>query len=181
MRFAQENPKLLSVVGVISNKKDAPALEKAKRFDVPVAHIPHREQKEQIEQLREWGAEWACLAGYMRIVRPEFLQFFYDSDRGYARVLNIHPSLLPAFPGLDAYGQAFAAGVAESGVTVHLVDEEMDHGPVLLQRSFPRNAEDDLEAFTNRGRAIENDLYVEALAGLLRGEVQPKEQEKSTK
>ncbi len=179
LEYAEAHPEFYQVVGVISNKRDAAVLAKAEKYSMPAIHIPHRDQSEQIQQLEAWSAQWACLAGYMRIVTSDFLRFFFDEERGYARVINIHPSLLPRFPGLDAYGQAFASGESESGITVHLVDEKMDHGPILLQKSFPRNEDDDLEAFMARGRAIENSLYVEALVGLLKGEIQPRAQGKT--
>ncbi len=176
MDYAALNSNFVSVVGMISNKKDAPVLQRAEERKVPFAHIPHKYQDRQIDQLNAWGAEWVCLAGYMRIVTSEFLRNFRDDDRGYSRVLNIHPSLLPEFPGMEAYEQAFVAGVQESGVTVHLVDEQLDHGPIILQKSFNREENDNLASFQDRGRKIENQLYVDALIGVLNKSIEPRQQ-----
>lgn len=171
IRFAHQNPSLADIVGLLSDNATAPVLEAAKELGVEAIFIPHNRQDEQIAQIRKWGAEWACLAGYMRIVSQEFLDLFREgSDGAPARVLNIHPSLLPAYPGLRAYQRAYSSGISESGITVHFVDEKVDHGPIVLQEKFSRLESDTLEAFIERGKAIENQIYVRALDLVLRKE-----------
>lgn len=113
-----------------------------------------------ISKLESHGVEWILLAGYMRIVGPKLLQLYHN------RIVNIHPSLLPLYPGLHAYERAYKDGVEESGITIHLVDEGMDTGPILLQRKFPRLVDDSLEEFIRRGKDIEWDLYPEILKRL---------------
>jgi phosphoribosylglycinamide formyltransferase 1 len=114
-----------------------------------------------VEVLARHEVKWGMLAGYMRIIGPRLLNYF-----GMQRLVNIHPSLLPAFPGLHAFERAFEAGVKESGITIHLVDEGMDTGPILLQRSFPRLPSDTLSDFIQRGKDIEWELYPEILKQL---------------
>jgi len=105
--------------------------------------------------------ELVCLAGYMRLLSGEFVRAFPQ------RILNIHPSLLPAFPGLDAQSQALAYGVTVSGCTVHFVDEELDHGVIVLQKTVPVLAEDDESALAARILAQEHVAYTEAIARVL--------------
>lgn len=158
---------------VMSNKKGVGALAIAKRYGVP-SHViegfrpvgvddrialSRKEHEELIlAALDRYSIDYVVLAGYMKILSPFFLSHF-KTDEGYYRVINIHPSLLPAFPGASAYDMAFQSGVPESGITVHLVDEQVDHGPVLAQRSFPRYDDDTSETFQARGLAIEHELY----------------------
>jgi phosphoribosylformylglycinamidine synthase II/formyltetrahydrofolate-dependent phosphoribosylglycinamide formyltransferase len=110
-------------------------------------------EQELIAILADAGVEWIFLAGYLRLIGPDLLAAFPN------RIINIHPSLLPAYPGLHAYERAFADGVAASGVTIHLVDPGLDSGPVLLRESFPRLSGDTLDAFVNRGKVLEWRLY----------------------
>jgi folate-dependent phosphoribosylglycinamide formyltransferase PurN len=98
----------------------------------------------------------------MRVLTPLFLNAFKHPD-GYFRVINIHPSLLPDFPGASGYEDAFAAGVPESGITVHLVDEHVDHGPILAQARFQREPGDTIETFKARGLALEHQLFPRVL------------------
>jgi phosphoribosylglycinamide formyltransferase 1 len=114
-----------------------------------------------IAALRESGAEWVCLAGYMRLLSPDFVAAFHR------RILNIHPSLLPAFPGLDAQGQAIAHGVKVSGCTVHLVDEGLDSGPIVVQRTVPVLDGDTAATLSARILEAEHRAYPEALRRLL--------------
>ncbi len=114
-----------------------------------------------IEVLAGHEVKWGMLAGYMRIIGPRLLNYF-----GMQRLVNIHPSLLPSYTGLHAFERAFADGVKESGITIHLVDEGMDTGPILLQRSFPRLPTDTLSDFIQRGKDIEWELYPEILKQL---------------
>lgn len=122
------------IVLVASNLPDAAGLDKARQYGLPVLGLSHRgmsrveHEKRLVEALRAAGAEWVCLAGYMRLLSSTLLSAFPS------RVINIHPSLLPAFPGLDAQVQAWEHGVRVSGCTVHLVDEGLDSGPIVVQR-----------------------------------------------
>jgi phosphoribosylglycinamide formyltransferase-1 len=133
--------------------------------------VPHRsaggrERHEAriLAALEEAGAEWVCLAGYMRLLSPALLQ------RYRSRVLNVHPSLLPSFPGLNAQAQALEYGVKVSGCTVHLVDAGLDSGPIVLQRAVPVLEHDSTESLAERILEQEHEAYVEALERLLREE-----------
>ncbi len=156
------------VAVVLSNNPDAEALELAGRYDVPAVAIAskgkNRQQHEQevLNCLAKYEVDFVVLAGYMRVLTPSFLQAFRHSA-GYFRVINIHPSLLPAFPGANAYEDAFNYGVKVSGSTVHLVDEQVDHGPILAQAAFTRLDSDTLESFKGRGLALEHSLYPKVL------------------
>ena len=110
-----------------------------------------------ISELRKRGVELVCLAGYMRLLSAEFVRAFPD------RIINIHPSLLPDFPGLDAQKQAFEAGVKVTGCTVHYVDELLDHGEVILQREIERLPDDTVETLSERILEQEHKLYIEAI------------------
>ena len=157
-----------SVELVFSNDPHAKALETAREYGVRTAAISNaglnrtaHEDKVR-ELLQTVSFDYIILAGYMRILSPKFLNHFRD-PRGFFRVINIHPSLLPAFPGKSAYEDAFNYGVKVSGITVHLVDEQVDHGAILAQQSFPRLPEDTLETFKARGLAVEHALYPSVL------------------
>lgn len=110
-------------------------------------------EKRVLETLTNHEVNYICLAGYMRILGPLLLDTFRN------RIVNIHPSLLPLYPGIDSYKRAFEDGVSESGVTVHIVDEGVDTGPVLFQEKFPRLESDTLDDFIQRGKEIEWKLY----------------------
>ena len=110
------------------------------------------------------GVDLVCLAGYMRLLSPEFVAAFPH------RILNIHPSLLPAFPGLDAQQQAFDYGVKVTGCTVHFVDDELDHGAIVLQRAIPVLDDDDAHSLAARILAEEHIAYTEAIARVVSGE-----------
>jgi phosphoribosylglycinamide formyltransferase-1 len=116
------------------------------------------------ELLKAHGVDLICLAGYMRLLSPEFVAAFPH------RILNIHPSLLPAFPGLDAQEQAFNYGVKVTGCTVHFVDEELDHGAIVLQRSIPVLDDYDTHSLAARILAEEHIAYTEAIARVVSGE-----------
>src|SRR5882762_8765881 len=122
---------------VISNRADAPGVETARKRGLTALVIPSKgkdreaHDHEVVAALREHKVDLICLAGYMRLLSPWFVQQFPQ------QILNIHPSLLPAFPGLEAQEQAFAYGVKVSGCTVHLVDDELDHGAIIVQRTVP--------------------------------------------
>jgi len=157
------------VAVVISNVEGAPGLEKARAHGVEALVISHkglsREEHERrlVAELKKRQVELVCLAGYMRLLSPYFLSEFPG------RVLNIHPSLLPAFPGLDAQRQALEYGVKFSGCTVHFVDEKMDHGPIIAQAVVPVYDDDTVETLSARILAEEHRLYVRAVALVLSG------------
>ena len=119
---------------------------------------------EIIACLQEHKVDLVCLAGYMRLLSPEFVRAFPQ------RILNIHPSLLPAFPGLDAQEQAFAYGVQVAGCTVHFVDEQLDHGVIVLQKTVPVLEDDDAHTLSARILEQEHIAYSEAIARVLSGE-----------
>ncbi len=162
---------------VFSNNADAPALATARGYSIATASIPHkglpREAHEEklLEVLRPLEVDFVVLAGYMRILSPRFLREF-KHEQGYFRVINIHPSLLPAFPGAHGYEEAFEYGVRVSGITVHLVDERVDHGPILAQMAFGRLSDDTLESFKSRGLKLEHKLFPEVLQNIARNGVQ---------
>jgi phosphoribosylglycinamide formyltransferase 1 len=162
----------VELVAVASDKPDAWALERAKRAGVPRAvfaleRYPERGERDLVmgDWLAEQGAELVVLAGYMQLLSPSFLARFPN------RVINVHPSLLPAFPGLNAIEQALAHGVKVFGVTVHFVDEGVDTGPVILQRAIElpdaQAPEDVLESL----HEIEHELLPEAVRLIARGAV----------
>jgi len=155
---------------VISNRRDAPGIEAARGAGLVTEVIeprgrPRAEQDtEIISSLQAHQVDLVCLAGYMRLLSAEFVRSFPQ------RILNIHPSLLPAFPGLDAQRQALAYGVTVSGCTVHLVDEELDHGVIVLQKAVPVLPGDDEHTLAARILAQEHVAYTEAIARVLSGE-----------
>ncbi len=148
---------------VISNKPDAPGVATALARGLNAVVIPskgkHREEhdREVVAALKQRGVELVCLAGYMRLLSPWFVQQFPQ------RILNIHPSLLPAFPGLEAQEQAFAYGVKVSGCTVHFVDEELDHGAIIVQKTVALLDGDDEHTLAERILAQEHLAYTEAI------------------
>lgn len=155
---------------VISNKRKAGGLERAKKAGVPRRVIRHRgfDSREAfdaalVEALREAGVEWVVLAGFMRIVTPVLLDAFPQ------RVINIHPSLLPAFPGVDAQAQALAYGVRVSGCTVHLVNAGVDAGPILAQAVVPVEPGDSRDELSSRILATEHVLLVRVLRAIAAG------------
>lgn len=154
---------------VISNKPDAGGLETARGLGLTTLAIPskgkEREQhdREVVEALERHHVDLICLAGYMRLLSPWFVQQFPQ------RILNIHPSLLPAFPGLEAQEQAFAYGVKLAGCTVHFVDEELDHGPIIVQKAVPVLDSDDEHTLSQRILDQEHIAYPEAINLVLEG------------
>ena len=155
---------------VVSNKADAPGIASAKQRGLTTLIIPSKGQSREdhdravVAGLREHQVEWICLAGYMRLLSSWFVQQFPQ------RILNIHPSLLPAFPGLDAQKQAFDYGVRVSGCTVHLVDEQLDHGAIILQKTVPVLDADDDHTLAARILEQEHIAYTEALNVVLGGQ-----------
>lgn len=161
---------------VLTDQPYAGVIERAKKFDTPCEVVMRQKgmEKEQHEKaildvLSTRGIDWIFLAGYMRILSPEFLKSFHDEKLGVNRVVNIHPSLLPAFPGMDSYLQAYNAGVKISGVTLHFVDEGVDSGPIILQRAFEREENEEFDSFRARGMKLEYEIYAEFLKHLIDG------------
>jgi phosphoribosylglycinamide formyltransferase-1 len=154
---------------VISNKPDAGGIVTAKRLGltslvIPSKGVPREEHdRAVVTALKEHGVDLICLAGYMRLLSPWFVQQFPR------RILNIHPSLLPAFPGLEAQEQAFAYGVKVSGCTVHFVDEELDHGAIIVQKTVPVLDTDDEHTLAARILEQEHIAYSEAINIVLGG------------
>ena len=154
---------------VISNRADAPGITAARERGLAALVIEANGRKraehdvEIIAALREHQVDLVCLAGYMRLLSPEFVRAFPQC------ILNIHPSLLPAFPGLDAQKQALDYGVQYSGCTVHFVDEELDHGVIILQRAVPVLPGDDEAALSARILAEEHGAYSEAISRVISG------------
>ena len=150
---------------VLSNVPEAPGLVKAAEFGVPTEVVepkafPDREAHERrvVEILRDYRVDLICLAGYMRLLSPYMVSEFRN------RILNIHPALLPAFPGLHAQQQALEHGAKISGCTVHFVDEECDHGPIVVQATVPVRDEDTVETLSSRILEQEHRIYAEAVA-----------------
>lgn len=162
----------VEVVGVGSDKLDCYALERATAASIPTATFPRdgypdREARDQA--MADWvestGAELIVLAGYMQLVSGSFVHRFRN------RIINVHPALLPSFPGLDAIGQAIEHGVKVTGVTVHFVDEGTDTGPVISQRAVEIPANWDREELEAAIHAVEHEIYPEAIGMIARGEV----------
>jgi phosphoribosylglycinamide formyltransferase-1 len=163
LQKAKDLPQYLKAAAVVSDRPDVQVLKVAKEFGVPALVIAHEDEGSLLDLLAEKGCHWACLAGYKRIVGNVFLDFFSAGGSKFARVMNVHPSLLPAYPGLKAYRRAFEDGVKLSGVTIHLVDQGLDTGAAILQESFVREESDSFDDFEKRGRALEQKLFPLAL------------------
>jgi phosphoribosylglycinamide formyltransferase 1 len=163
--------RLRAAIGVvISNRADAAGLERARASGIRAVAIEHRGfpsreafEAAVVDELRAAGVRLVCLAGFMRLVGATLLDAFPDA------VLNIHPSLLPAFPGVNAQQQALEHGVKVSGATVHLVTRELDNGPIVLQAAVPVRADDTPETLAARILIEEHRLYPEAVRTLLDG------------
>ena len=162
------------IVLVSSDVEDAGILERAREFGVPARFIDPGKFRTKLDEtaetayvnaLHESGAEWVALAGFMRILKGDFLRAFEQ------KVINIHPSLLPAFPGLEAWKQAHEYGVRVTGCTVHLVDHGIDTGPILAQGVVPVLEEDTPETLHQRIQEEERVLYPRTLAHLFNGEI----------
>ena len=157
---------------VISNRADAPGIDAARQRGLNAlvisskGRVREEHDREVIAALQHANVDVVCLAGYMRLLSAEFVRAFPN------RILNIHPSLLPAFPGLDAQKQALDYGVKVSGCTVHIVDEHLDHGPIVVQRTVPVLPGDDEHTLAARILEQEHIAYTEAINLVLRGDFQ---------
>jgi phosphoribosylglycinamide formyltransferase-1 len=156
---------------VISNRASAPGLEIARERGIPIRIIPSQGMDREaydkllIDELRTHEVELVCLAGFMRLLSANFVRAFPN------RVLNIHPSLLPAFPGLDAQRQALEHGVRITGCTVHFVDEFLDAGPIVIQAAVPVLDRDTVESLSARILAQEHVIYSQAIQAMAEGRV----------
>jgi phosphoribosylglycinamide formyltransferase-1 len=156
-----------TIVCVISNRPDARGIERARELGLPAHVFDHKRyptraahEEDVLRALAEAEPDFVALAGYMRLLSPAFVAAFPH------RILNIHPSLLPSFPGVDAQAQAVAYGVKVSGCTVHFVDENLDAGPIIVQRAVPLRDGDTAETLAARILEQEHAAYVEALVKL---------------
>lgn len=155
---------------VLSNLPEAAGLKAARDLGLPAIAIPSAGRKrvehdaELIATLQQHGVDLVCLAGYMRIISAEFVRAYPN------RILNVHPALLPAFPGLDAQAQALEYGAKIAGCTVHFVDEQMDHGAIILQRAVPVLDDDTDETLSARILVEEHIAYSEAIARVVSGD-----------
>ena len=162
----------VEIAVVIANLPEAKGLDEANKLGLPTALFASKGRKRAEHDadvtacLREHGVDLVILAGYMRLLSPEFITAFRD------RILNIHPSLLPAFPGLDAQTQAFEYGAKVAGCTVHFVDEKLDHGTITLQRVVPVLDADDAHALAERILVEEHIAYSEAIGRVVSGRYQ---------
>ena len=160
----------VGIAVVLSNKEDAPGLTLAREMGFPALAIPsagkNRAEHDaaMIAELCANSVDLVCLAGYMRIISPEFVAAFPN------RILNVHPSLLPSFPGLDAQLQALEFGAKITGCTVHFVDEAVDHGVIVLQRAVPVEDDDTAETLSARILEQEHLAYPEAIARVISGQ-----------
>jgi phosphoribosylglycinamide formyltransferase-1 len=159
-----------SIVVVISNREDAAGLERARRAGIEALCVPHRSAVSRDDhdraiagELRARDVGLVCLAGYMRLVGPPLLEAFPSA------ILNIHPSLLPAFPGVEAQRQALEHGVRISGVTVHLVTSQLDGGPIVVQRAVPVLEHDTPDTLAERILVEEHRAFPEAVRIVLEG------------
>ncbi len=166
----------IEVVGVGSDKPEARALERAQAAGIATAAFPgdqFHDREDRDAALGDWveslEADLVVLAGYMQLLSGSFVARFRD------RIVNIHPALLPSFPGLDAIGQALAAGVEVTGVTVHFVDEGVDTGPAILRREVPVPPDRDREVLEAAIHTVEHELYPEAIRMLAEGRVRIEE------
>ncbi|HEX2097014.1 MAG TPA: phosphoribosylglycinamide formyltransferase [Solirubrobacterales bacterium] len=162
----------IEVVGVGSDKPEARALERARAAAVETAVFPRAAYADRAERdgaMADWiesrDADLVVLAGYMQLLSPSFVARFRN------RIVNVHPALLPSFPGLDAIGQALDAGVKTTGVTVHFVDEGVDTGPPIAQREVPVPADRDRAALEAEVHAAEHELYPGAIRMIAQGKV----------
>ena len=162
----QEKRIAAEIVVVVTDNPMAPVVQKATKRRLPSIvrdkrFYPTRAQHEAsiMEAVQDFQPDLLVLAGYLRLVSPHFVQRYYSTERQLPGIMNTHPSLLPAFKGLDSYRQAYEYGAKITGCTVHFVDEELDHGPIIMQESFPIVDGDTVETVTEKGKALERRLF----------------------
>lgn len=170
-----------NIVTVISNDPDAQGLTIAKQHGIETFSLSHKgikrveHEKKVLEYLSKLSVDYIVLAGYMRVLSKHFLNAFKHPD-GYFKIINIHPSLLPSFPGAKAYQDAFDYGVKVTGVTIHLVDEKVDHGPIIAQQPFPIFPDDTIDTVKARGLSVEHALYPAVLQQIAKEGINLKKQ-----
>lgn len=165
----------LEISFVLSDKAQAGVLEKARSENIPTFLVEKKtnkahHEKEILEILRAQQIDWICLAGYMRLISSEFLDTFSSWHQGASQIVNIHPSLLPAYPGVDSIARAHQDGVAKTGITLHFVDEGMDTGAILRQESVAVEKDETLDSLAARMHRLEHQIYTDFLASLASGE-----------
>lgn len=161
-----------TIAVVISDRSGAPGLERAQRAGIPTEIVEWTDSSDRVDfstaicdAAERHGARGMVLAGFMRILSPVAVERFRDA------IINVHPALLPAFPGIDAVESALAHGVAVTGVTVHFIDEEVDHGPIIAQEAVPVLADDDVETLHARIRQVEHRLLPQVVSAFGHGEL----------
>lgn len=159
---------------LVCDKPDAPVIQKAETLGIETLvfqpkNFSHKEAYEKmiVQRLEALDVDWLILAGYMRLLGETMLEAYQG------KILNVHPSLLPSFPGKDAIGQALEAKVTETGVTIHFVDEGMDTGPIIQQESVDVTPDDDRESLQRKIQKIEHELYPIVIHRCLEGEIKP--------
>ncbi|MBS1962911.1 MAG: phosphoribosylglycinamide formyltransferase [Bdellovibrionales bacterium] len=155
------------IVALGVSKRESGAVQIAEAHRLPILFTPTED--EILDFVKRERIDAVILAGYMRILTPKFIEALRD-DQGISRIVNIHPSLLPSFPGMNAYAQAFDAGVRETGITVHLVEKEVDGGPILEQKTFRIDQMRSAEEVEARGLPIEHDLFPRTVDWFVNGE-----------
>lgn len=166
---------------VVSDNDSARALERASRAGIDTAVVPWEDHQDRsafstavADVIEDRGIKGVVLAGFMRILAPAFI------NRFPGRIINIHPSLLPAFPGAHAVEAALAHGVRVTGVTIHFVDEEVDHGPIIAQRPVDVRDGDTVESLHSRIQEVEHEVYPRVVSAFIRGELTPERRDDST-
>ncbi len=150
---------------IFTDNPNAGVIKVAQKFNKPIVVIEKKyyskaeHERIILDYMKDFKITWILLAGYMRILSPHFIDFFHDTSLNQSRIINIHPSKLPKFKGKNAYEQAFNSLENESGITIHFVDKGVDTGKLLLQESFEKYEEDDLNSFKTRGLKVEHALY----------------------
>ena len=171
LQALMDDPRVAPAIAlVLSDRPEAMALERARSRGIPTAVCERKDHPDRAAHdhairilLEEAGVECLALAGYMRIVGPELIAAFPE------RILNLHPALLPAFPGMTSVADALAWGVKVTGVTVHLVDEEVDHGPIVAQEPVRVRSDDDLDTLLARVHEVEHRVFPQAVRALVEG------------
>ena len=174
IRFSQSSD-AYSVTAVISDQPEAFVLQRAKNLKIP-SYLVAQEKAETkfqynlklLETVKSLNPDWIVLAGYMKLLSAEFLKTFFDSRLGQNRIINIHPSLLPLFPGKESYEKAYNSAESEFGCTIHFVDEGMDTGKIIYQTRLQKIADESFQDFKDRGLALENKTYPVILEKLIK-------------
>lgn len=162
----------IKIVLLITDNRNANVLNHCQNYDIPF-HVIEKNQSSQkeheskiIDALKSYEIDFILLAGYMKLVSKNFISVFTHQEEKNSRIINIHPSLLPNLPGLDAYERAYNHGYLYSGITIHYVDSGIDTGDIILQSKFDKNEEDTLEDFKKKGLKVEHELYPYFLTNL---------------